>query len=427
MHAIQKVSLRRTYRAKALCVLIFLLSVGSYAESSLPVIDSANEPNTLEQRGKHYVVLVSLDGFRYDYPRKYGAHNLLRIASRGASVPEGMIPVYPSLTFPNHYSIVTGLYPEHHGIVGMNFYDPQTRKHFSYRNPSDSNDGTWYAGTPLWTLAEQQGMRTACFFWPGSEAEIAGARPAHYLHFNDHLPDEARIDQVIRWLQLPPDQRPHLITLYYSNVDHAGHEFGPNSTEVENAVHHVDKLVGTLWQKLQQLDLPIDFIVVSDHGMDTIQGDWIDLDRFADLSKFQTDGMFLYPENEQAAQQAYEHLKGASDKFEVYRRRDLPRHLHFDENERAGDPVVIATGPYSIRAHGQNDSSGKMVGMHGYDPSRLKTMRAIFYTAGPDIRAGIKLAPFENVDVFPLIVKILRLKTVPNDGNFYLLKILRNR
>lgn len=396
-----------------------ILCALGYGQSPTPVLQSVHGPNSPGQESKPYVVLVSLDGFRYDYIEWYGAHNLQALGNEGATAPDGMIPVYPSLTFPNHYSIVTGLYPEHHGIVAMTFYDPVRKQRYAFNDSATNSDGTWYGGVPLWSLAEKQGMRTACFFWPGSEAEIAGERPTYYLHFDDHFPDEVRIQQVIAWLHLPASQRPHFITLYYSNVDHMGHEFGPDSPQTENAVHHVDELVGTLETKLKELALPIDLIVVSDHGMDKLTGNWINLDAFTDLSAFHTEGMLLYPPNEAEAEKAYSRLKGASDKFVVYRRRDIPRNLHYNENDREGDPVIVSSGPFAIRAHAVNsaDTVPRNKGSHGYDPQQFKTMRAIFFAAGPDIRPHTTVPSFENVNLYPFIAKILGLEAAPNDGN----------
>src|SRR5580693_1333505 len=151
-------------------------------------------PNSAEAQAKPYLILVSLDGFRYDYPRKYSAPNIVALGARGASAPEGMIPSYPSVTFPNHYTLVTGLYPEHHGIVANTFYDPGRKETYSLSNPKATGDGTWYGGMPLWVLAEQQGMRAATFFWPGSDAEIQGTRPSYYLApYDDKFPDEKRV------------------------------------------------------------------------------------------------------------------------------------------------------------------------------------------------------------------------------------------
>ena len=401
---------------------VFLLAAAASlaAQTTSQVIDVDHGANTPAQQAKHYVVLVSLDGFRWDYAAKYGATNLAQIAAEGASAPEGMIPSFPSITFPNHLAIVTGLYPEHHGIIDNNFYDPARKEKYTSRDAS-VQDGTWYRGVPLWVLAEKQGMRSACFFWPGSDADIDGTRPSHYLRYDGKIPYEQRVDQVIAWLKLPPAQRPHFITLYFSEPDSTGHETGPESEQTAAAVRRVDTIVGTLAAGLKELHLPVDLIVVSDHGMETVQGNWIDLDKFTDLSQFVTikNEPLLYPPDEEAAARAYQQLKGASDKFVVYRRADVPARLHFNENPREGDPVVIPTGPYMIRAHASETPEivqPTVKGEHGYDPSQMKSMRSIFYAEGPDIIGRIELPPFENVDVYPLIAEILGLKIGKIDG-----------
>jgi predicted AlkP superfamily pyrophosphatase or phosphodiesterase len=403
-------------RAAAVAWLLFALLLPLAAQ----VIHVDHGPNAAVQRAKPYVILVSLDGFRYTYPSQYGATTLARLAAEGASAPEGMIPSFPSVTFPNHFSIITGLYPEHHGIVENSFYDPARKERYASKNVQAVTDGTWYTGVPLWVLAEKQGMRSACFFWPTSDAEIDGTRPTFYLHYDGRIPDEQRIEQVIAWLKLPPAERPHFITLYYSEPDHSGHKFGPDAPQTGDAVHHVDALVGTLLADLKTVGLPVDVIVVSDHGMAMVEGNWIDLDRYADLSQFQTDGILLYPNDEAGAARAYQQLKGASDKFVVYRRADVPAHLHYNDNPRTGDPVVIPTGPYVIRAHATENpeiTQPDLKGEHGYDPRQMKSMRAIFFAVGPDIRPGAKVPPFENVDVYPFIATILGLKIGPIDGN----------
>jgi predicted AlkP superfamily pyrophosphatase or phosphodiesterase len=410
--------------ARLPAVLPLLLSLCVAAQ----VITVDHGPNTEAQQAKPYVVLVSLDGFRYDYARKYGAKHLLALAADGAVAGEGMIPSYPSLTFPNHYTLVTGLYPEHHGIIANNFYDPARKQRYSYSDPADSRDGSWYGGEPLWVLAEKQGMRTACFFWPGSEAEIDGGRPTYYLKFDDRIPDEKRIDQVIAWLRLPPEQRPHFLTLYYSTVDHAGHQYGPDSPQTAAAVQHIDQLVGALWSELEQLHLPVDLIVVSDHGMEHEQGPWIDLSRYADLQNFTTIGSLLYPNSEAAAEKAYQELKIKTDTFTVYRRNRVPAAMHYNSNPREGDPVVVANGPYAIRAHVDVQDLPPDPGVHGYDPRVLKSMRALFLAIGPDIRPHSTLEPFENVNLYPLVAKLLGLEAPQVDGNLNVLsKILKSQ
>lgn len=412
----------RSVAARAvLAGLVLLLAPGlAAAQAPSPAVEVPNPPNAAAKQSAHYVVLVSLDGFRYDYAAKFGAKNLLAMAAHGASAPDGMIPSYPSVTFPNHYSIVTGLYPEHHGIVANSFYDPERKESFTLANPKGVNDGSWYGGTPLWVLAEQQGMRSACFFWPGAEAEIQGKRPSYYQPYDENFPDEKRVDQVLAWLHLPPEKRPHFITLYYGNTDHAGHAYGPDAPETAEAARHVDEMIGKLSAGIAATGLPVDLVVLADHGMEKLQGGWLILDKWADLSQFETSGPLLYAKSEAEAQKAYESLQGASDKFKVYRRANVPAYLHYDSNPREGDPVVIPTGPYSIVAHDPNANGGTRSpprGGHGYDPRQMASMKAVFYAAGADIRLGVTVAPFENVNVYPLIAKILGLETGPIDGS----------
>jgi predicted AlkP superfamily pyrophosphatase or phosphodiesterase len=403
------------------CLLVGILSTRlALAQDPTPVITVPNPPNTAAQQAKHYVVLVSLDGFRYDYPRRYGAPHLLKLGFKGASAPEGMFPAYPSLTFPNHISIVTGLYPEHHGIVANSFWDPTREQTYIYTQAKSNSDGSWYGGTPLWVLAEQQGMRSACLFWPGSEAEIQGKRPSYYLHFDDKLDDEKRVEQVVAWLKLSPELRPHLITLYYSNVDHAGHNYGPDSEEVRAAVHHLDTMIGDLQTKIDTLHLPVDIIVVADHGMVTLQGSPVTLSDFADLSNFKTEGSMLYPKADADVQETYEEFLAHPDpRFKVYRRADTPASLHFDANPREGDPIIVPSGPFTIRAHpsaSEGERTNKNRGGHGFDPHTMPEMKAIFFAAGPDVRPGVQLKPFENVNIYPFIVEILGLKPPAVDG-----------
>lgn len=436
----------KSHLLQRVAILVFLLALSgdgqisvALAQDVTPVLTSEHGANSPEARKQHYVILVSLDGFRYDYAKKYDAKNLLALAAAGATAPHGMIPAYPSLTFPNHYTLATGLYPEHHGIVANSFYDPERKQTYSLSNPATVTDGSWYGGTPLWVLAEQQGMRTACFFWPGSEAEIQGARPSYYLKYDEKIPNHDRVEQVLAWLRLPEERRPHLITLYFSEVDHQGHEHGPESDEVRAAVQAVDKEIGALEAGVKRLSLPVDVIIVSDHGMATVQGDYVTLDEyFPDAGAFEkTVGSQLYAKSEADAQRAYEALHGKSDKFEVYRRAQMPGRLHDDSNPRSGDPIVVTTGPYLVRFSPPPSTSGapehKQVGAHGFDPQRVPDMKASFFAAGADIRAGVTAPSFDNVDIYPLVAKLLgldtsHLKTGPIDGNLEPLQvILRDR
>ncbi len=414
--------------ARAWFVLLLLILTAKIcgAQSTVALVETPNPPNAAAQILKHYVVLVSLDGFRYDYAKKYGAKNILAMAARGASAPDGMIPSYPSVTFPNHYSIVTGLYPDDHGIVANAFYDPARKETYSLTNPKATGDGTWYSGTPLWVLAEQQGMRAASFFWPTSDAEIQGKRPSYMMGpYDDKFPDEKRVERVLSWLQLPPEKRPHFITLYFEITDETGHEYGPESTETAQAARHIDEMIGKLSSGIAATGLPVDLIVIADHGMETLQGGFVSLDKWADLSQFETVGSRLYPKSEADAEKAYRSLLGASDKFKVYRRAQVPAYLHYNSNPRDGDPVIVPTGPYTIVAHDPHAKGGNSMpprGGHGYDPRQMPSMKAIFVAAGPDIRPGVTVASFENINLFPLIAAILGLHTSPVDGNIRVLQ-----
>jgi alkaline phosphatase D len=396
---------------------------------ALPLAHVDNGPNSEAAQKAHYLVLVSLDGFRWDYAKRDNATHLLTLGRKGVWAPEGMLPSYPSVTFPNHFTIVTGLYPEHHGLVANNFYDETKQARFGVNDPSAVTDGSWYSGVPLWSLAESQGMRTACLFWPGSEAEIAGRRPTWYAHFDAKTEgtddvQKARIDDAIALLRLPDANRPHFITIYYDEPDHEGHEFGPDAPETKAAVLKMDGLVGKLKAALDSTGLPIDLVVVSDHGMAKVEGGWITLDKFADLTGFEAVGSLLYGKTEEDRVRVYNQLKKASSQFFVFRRKDVPAGLNYNQNPRAGDPVVISTGPYAIRAHeppaGKPDQPPNP-GMHGLDPRRVPHMKATFFAAGPDIVSGKTVAPFENVNLFPWMAHLLGLTLPKTDGSLNVL------
>jgi alkaline phosphatase D len=415
----------RAWSRVALASVVLALGLGLAAQQPvLPVVHVDHGANSAAAQKQHYVVLVSLDGFRWDYAKRDGAKNLLALGRQGVWAPEGMLPSYPSLTFPNHFTIVTGLYPEHHGLVANSFYDETRKARYAISDAQAVSDGSWYRGVPLWSLAESQGMRAACLFWPGSEAKIAGFQPTYFLHFDDKIDDTARIQQVLDWLKLPAADRPHLITLYYSEPDHEGHEFGPEAPETRAAVVKMDGLVGKLKAGLDATGLPIDLVVVSDHGMAKVAGGWVTLDQFADLTGFETVGSLLYGKTEADRERVYNQLKKASSQFVVFRRKDVPAGLHYNENPREGDPVVVATGPFAIRAHGPAEGkpdSPPIPGMHGFDPRMLPEMKASFYAAGPDIVSGRTVAPFENVNLYPWLAHLLGLQAPKTDGSLNVL------
>ena len=393
-----------------------------------PLVRVDNGANSAAALKAHYLVLVSLDGFRWDYPKRDGARNLLAIGKEGAWAPEGMLPSYPSVTYPNHIGIVTGLYPEHHGIVANTFYDPARQARYSPQDPASIADGSWYSGVPLWSLAEGQGMRTACLFWPGSEAEIAGHRPTWYQRYAEaeysEAAEQARIREAETLLKLPPAERPHFLAIYLSDTDDAGHRYGPDAPQTRAAALRMDALVGRLKAALDKTGLPIDLVVVSDHGMAKIDPPWITLDDYAGLKNFETAGPLLYGKSEADRARVYDELKHKAAEFKVYRAKDVPAGLHYGANPRIGDPVIVATGPFAIRAHkppaGRPDAPPSKGG-HGFDPHIVPEMKAIFFAEGPDIAPGKTVQPFENVNLYPWMAHILGLTPAKNDGDVNIL------
>ncbi|MGA9423964.1 MAG: ectonucleotide pyrophosphatase/phosphodiesterase, partial [Terracidiphilus sp.] len=339
-------ALRRAAVAVAALGLVLMAWAQPALNPALPLAHVENGANSAAAEKAHYLVLVSLDGFRWDYAQRDGARHLLAIGREGAWAPDGMIPSFPSVTYPNHISIVTGLYPEHHGIVANSFYDPARQARYS---PKETvADGTWYSGVPLWSLAESQGMRTACLFWPGSEAEIAGHRPTWYLGYDEaeftEASEQARIHDAAALLKLPTAERPHFIAVFLSDTDEVGHRYGPDAPQTRAAVLKMDAMVGRLKAALDKTKLPIDLVVVSDHGMAKIDPTWVTLEDYADLSKFETAGQLLYGKNEEDRAKLYDQLKHEAAEFKVYRRKNVPGELHYDANVREGDPVIVATG-----------------------------------------------------------------------------------
>ena len=379
-------------------------------------------PNSPQAQAQHYVVLVSLGGFRWDYAKRDGAKNLLALARQGASAPEGMLPSYPAQSLPNELTIVTGLYPEHHGAVADSFHEPALVG-ISGSSGAASNP-VWYSGTPLWSLAESQGMRTAVVTWPYADIKIAEPLPAYSLKAGAGPNDQIEIRQVTEWLRLPASDRPHLIALYNTEVENAAKQFGPDAPETKAAVLKIDAFIGKLKSALDATGLPIDLVVVSDHGMAKTEGGWITLDQFADLTGFDSSGALLYGKTEADKERVYNQLKKASSDFVVYRLKSVPANLHYNLNPRAGDPVVIATGPYAIRAHapaaGQPDPP-PLLGIAGLDPRAQPAMKAIFFAAGPDIAAGSTVGLFENVNLYPWLAHLLGLTPPKNDGNLNIL------
>ncbi|HSZ85982.1 MAG TPA: ectonucleotide pyrophosphatase/phosphodiesterase [Puia sp.] len=387
----------------------------------------AGRSNSADQQKKPYVILISADGFRYDLADKYNATNLLRLRNEGVNAAY-MQPSYPSLTFPNHYSIVTGLYPSHHGIVDNTFYDKQKNETYTIRNKKAVGDGTWYGGRPLWVLAEKQQMLSASFYWVASESAIQGVRPTYYYIYNDAIPIDKRIETVKNWLQLPEDKRPHFITFYFPQVDHQEHTYGPDSKEAEDAVHLVDESVGKLVRTVDSLGLNVSFIFLADHGMLKVDNEHtLPLPQVVDTTKFLvlpgTSLLHLYAKNKKNIQPTYKALKLEAKDYDVYLATKMPAKWHYskkdDRFDRTGDIILVPHPPKVF-----NIGKGHIpIGEHGFDPA-IPEMRATFYAWGPAFQKNKTIAGFENINVYPLIAKILGLEITDKiDGK---LKVLEN-
>lgn len=383
-----------------------------------------NGRNSVQAQAQHYLVLVSLDGFRWDYAQRDGAEHLLALGKQGAWAPEGMLPSYPAQGLPNRFTIVTGLYPGHHGLVAESFYDPNRKARFSASDAKDLTDGAWFGGVPLWTLAETQGMRAAVMGWPGGDAKIAGSMPSYSVPSCSEAQSRKCVEQVLEWLRLPAPERPHFIAVDYSGPGNEALRFGPDAPEVKNAVRHADELIGRLRTGLDASGLPVDMVVVGDRGMAKTEGGWVTLDQFTSLAGFETVDALLYGQSEQDRQRVYRQLNHVSSLFFVYRRKDLPPNLHMSANPRAGDPVVIASGPNAIRARvsaaGPPDQPPPAA-VDGLEPQNESQMKTIFFAAGPDIAPGKTVGPFENVNLYPWMAHLLGLKPPKSDGSLNIL------
>lgn len=369
-----------------------------------------NDPS---QYNQPYVILISADGFRADFTEKYDAKFLQSISKTGVRA-KYMQPSYPSVTFPNHYTIVTGLHPSHHGLVDNTYLDVTSGQLYSMGNKKMVSEGKWYGGTPLWVLAEQQKMLSASFFWVASEADIQGIKPTYHYIYNEKTPIGKRIQTVKDWLSLPEARRPHLITLYFPDVDHDAHTYGPEQPIVKHSVQFVDSSIHALQQALAPLNLPINYIFVSDHGMTTVDVDnTIGLPAAVDKNYFNVPWgdalLHLYAKDTSKIESTYQALK-QDNRFTTYKLDETPAYWHYkkadDKFNRLGDLILV---PKTIHQVFNLGTRKPTPGKHGFDNKEVD-MRASFMAWGPAFKKGLMIEGFENVHVYPLVAKILGLK-----------------
>ena len=381
-------------------------------------VATANTANTTSEQT---VVLISIDGFRHDYIELHGAPNIAGIAKQGVR-SEGLIPVYPSKTFPNHLSIVTGQYPSNHGIVDNNFYDTERKQH--YRMGDGVKDSSWLTTMPIWNLAEFQGVKAATFFWPESEARINGRTASYFYKYSTPTPDRQRVDQIIQWLTLPKAARPRLVTGYFSVVDTIGHRFGPEAPQVGKAVAHVDKLIGELWQRLQtEVDEPVNLILVSDHGMSQIKADaMIDYTTFAiDDELFEVVNgatrLMIYAHEHTTPEQIHslkQQLQAANNgQYWLETDRQLQQ---LGVIPTARTPAIVLGTKAPAIFTSRPPENRKDGGTHGYHSSR--DMDGIFIAAGPAINEKTPLKRISNIHIYPFMAQLLGLELLtPIDGD----------
>jgi predicted AlkP superfamily pyrophosphatase or phosphodiesterase len=364
---------------------------------------------------KNYVLLVSLDGFRWDYSKIYNTPNLNRLEQEGVKA-ERLIASFPTVTFPNHYSIATGLYPDHHGLINNSFPAPDLGLFFRMGDRTAVENPAFYGGEPVWETAAKQGIISASFYWVGSEAR----HPAYWKKYNESATFESRIDTVIKWLGYPPEKRPELVTLYFDEPDATGHKFGPVSPQTKRVVERLDSLMGVLRTKLSRLPeaQKINLIILSDHGMEAISQE-----RYINIKSLVPERMIasisggnpVYLINPSAGKKdSILYLLNKSKGLQAWSKSQLPPRWHYGTNPRIPEIIVVADSSWSIGT--RPDGTSLRGGTHGYD-NRNPDMYAIFYAAGPSFKKNYKFRELDNVDIYNLICKILNITPAKNDGN----------
>ena len=387
-------------------------AVASCAGAPQPALTSPIVEQAAQTTRPDLVILVSIDGFSPDYLGKGQTPVLDGLVADGAFGP--MRPSFPSVTFPNHYTLVTGLHPDHHGVVGNRFTDTQ----LGAFTMASKESGFWDQGEPIWVTAEKAGVRTGTMFWPGSEVEIHGVRPSQWAPFDQGMPGDARVDRLLSWLDLPVDQRPKLETLYFDIVDTAGHRNGPDAPETRAAAASVDASMARLIEGLKARGLydRTMLVVVSDHGMAATSPDrvvWIDDIIDPAALKIGYGGAVLTadpaPGREAEVQQK---LVGRHPHMECWNKADVPARLFYGSNPRVAQIVcLVETGWLTATRDRPVTRAG---GAHGYD-NQAPEMAAIFIAHGPGVVAGRRLTDMDSVDVQPFLARMLGIAAPAGD------------
>ena len=365
------------------------------------------------------MVLVSLDGFRHDYLDRGLTPALSAIAAAGVRA-RALVPAFPTKTFPNHYTIVTGLYPGRHGIVGNEFSAPDLGARFSMHDRAAVRDQRFWLGEPVWTTAERHGLRTAPWFWPGSEAAIGGTRPTWWAPYDHAMPDSSRVRRVLDLLRRVDRLRPAFLTLYLSLVDQAGHEHGPDAGETDSAIARADRIIAMLDTGLAALPEPVNLVVISDHGMaavapgrvvwldDLVRRHWLTVDELSPA-------LMAWPAPGRE-REVLDGLRG-SPRLTVYRRAELPTRWRLGASARVPPVVALADEGWTIAWRPAAGSETKTLrGEHGYD-NAVPAMAGVLLARGPAFRRGARVPAIGSVHLYSLLAELLGVPPAATDAS----------
>lgn len=371
-----------------------------------------------------YVLLISFDGFRWDYLERGITPNLDTFKEEGVRALS-FKPAFPSKTFPNHLSIITGMYPENHGIISNYMVDPYTHKTYRLGDDKAVTDASWYLGEPFWVTAQRNGITAASYFWPGSEVMIDYLRPKYFMKYEHEKPYKERVDGVIDWLNLPYSERPHFITLYFHDTDSYGHTYGPNSPEINESIKRLDDITGYLLKRLNDTSIAdsINIIILSDHGMTEISNErTINVDSILGEGNYKSQNrgpfMFITPAGKNSVSDIFAKLSANENHYKAYLKKDIPEYFHFSHHPFITEIVLIADLGWSlvnnkILARTKNDY---YKGNHGYDNNQMD-MHGLFIAKGPAFKKHYFTGTLNNIDVYPLLCKIFNISPRANiDG-----------
>jgi predicted AlkP superfamily pyrophosphatase or phosphodiesterase len=363
-------------------------------------------------------ILISIDGFRPDYLDRGITPNMSALARTG--VRARMQPSFPTKTFPNHFTLVTGLRPDHHGITGNSMIDPRRPgQMFSLGDSKQALDPFWWSeAEPIWITAEKAGIRTGTMFWPGSELPYGLVRPSDWGRYDQNVSNVQRVNTVLDWMRRPTDIRPKFVTLYFDIVDTAGHRFGPDSEEVNAAIGDIDEDIGNLVKGLAKIGRTANLIIVADHGMAPVAEDRvIQLDTLIDKASYVAVETGPYAAIEPVTgtdKRVAEALLKPHEHMQCQRKEELAPRLHYGTNPRVAAIICIAEPKWTILSGTpQYPTTG---GAHGWD-NAMPEMDALFLANGPAFSRGVTLKRFDNVDVYPLLANVIGIVPIANDGD----------